>query len=98
MAEGRESRVTEMEDFLGRVRGLLISLGGLFTPEESSEVEHLIDHGELGEALRAMAWIIVEEDKRVPAPAITAILELSTGLVEESHMPDGLRNHVLPDD
>lgn len=87
--------MTEHEDFIGRVRGLVVSLWGILSSEECAEVEHLIEHDELGEALRALAWIIVEEDKRVPPDAITAIEEMSEGLVDEEHMPPTLRQHVL---
>lgn len=90
-----ESWMTEQEDFVGRVRGLVISLLGILSHDESDEVERLIDHGELGEALRALAWIIVEEGKRVPSEAIDAIEELSEGLVVKEHMPSTLREHVL---
>lgn len=87
--------MTEQEDFVGRVRGLVISLLGILSHDESDEVERLIDHGELGEALRSLAWIIVEEGKRVPSEAIDAIEELSEGLVVKEHMPSTLRECVL---
>ncbi len=85
--------MSEMDDFLGRVRALLISLHGVLTAEECSEVEHLIDHGELGEGLRTLAWIIVEQDKKVPSQCIAALLDLSTGLVAPEDMPPKLENH-----
>lgn len=84
--------MSEMDDFLGRVRGLLVSLHGVLTAEECSEVEHLIDHGEAGEGLRALAWIIVEQGKEVPSQCIDALLDLSAGLVAPEDMPQGLRS------
>jgi len=86
--------VTEQEQFVGRARDLVVSLRGILASEECAEVEHLIDRDEVGEALRALAWIIVEEDKRVPAEVVTAINELSRGLVAEEHMPPNLKDHV----
>lgn len=49
-----------MDDYVGRLRGLIIALEGIVSAAACDEVEHLIDHGEGGEAMRALAWIIVE--------------------------------------
>jgi hypothetical protein len=87
--------LSEQDDFVGRVRGLVIGLWGYLSADECAEVEHLIDHDEIGEALRALAWIIVEEDKRVPASSIATIRELVDGLVEPEHMPDNLDDHAV---
>lgn len=86
--------MSEQDDFVGRVRGLVIGLSGHLSAAECAEVEHLIDHGEIGEALRAIAWIIVEEDKRVPASCITTLRELGDGLVAPEHMPNELDEHA----
>lgn len=83
-----------MDDFHGEVRGLIISLGDHLSSEECAEAEHLLDHGEPGEALRALAWMIVEEEKRVPARQIDAIERLADGLVAPEDMPPDLRAHV----
>ena len=82
------------DEFAGRVRGLVISLSGIFTPDECREVEHFIDHDEAGEALITLAWIIVEEDKRIPSETLAAIRDLSRGLMSEKDMPLGLDDHV----
>ena len=83
----------DLEDYLSRVNQLLVFVSPLLTQAEEVEVKHLIDHDECGEALRALAWIIVEEDKRVPASAITAIRDLSYGLVAEEDLPADLDQH-----
>jgi hypothetical protein len=67
--------MSELEDFVGRVRGLLISLHGILTSTESSEVEYLIDHGEPGESAYSPCWIIVDRDKKIPVEAYEAIRE-----------------------
>jgi hypothetical protein len=85
----------DRDDFVGRLRGVVVSLWGTLSSEECAEVEHLIEHDELGEALRTLAWIIVEEDKRVPAEVVTRIEELAFGLVEPRHMPTALQDHML---
>jgi hypothetical protein len=42
---------------------------------------------------RTLAWIVVEENKRIPASAIAAIRELSQGLVAEDDLPETLDSH-----
>jgi hypothetical protein len=86
--------MSDLEDYLGRVRGLLISLANRLTPGEQKEVEHLIDHGEPAEAMRDLAWLIVEENKMVPAATIVALRALTSGLIEEKDMPTDLENHI----
>lgn len=88
--------MSDRDEFVGRVRGLLISLSGTLSAEEGAEVEHLIEHDEVGEALRTLAWIIVEEDKRISQQAYDAIRELSASLVAEEHMPRDLSAYIAP--
>jgi hypothetical protein len=85
--------MTSLENYLLRVRNLLTSVSGVLTDAEQAEVSHLIDHDECGEALRTLAWIVVEENKRIPASAIAAIRELSQGLVAEGDLPETLDFH-----
>lgn len=86
--------MTPLEDYLRRVRELLASLSGSLTDAERAEVLHLIDHDECGEALRTLAWIVVEEDKRIPTTAIAAIRELSHGLVADDDLPENLDSYA----
>jgi hypothetical protein len=79
-----------VEHYLRRVRDLLSSVAAILTHDEQAEVSYLVDHGEPAEALRTLAWIIVEEDKRVPAAALAAIKDLTAGLVDEKDLPDRL--------
>jgi hypothetical protein len=71
--------MSDLDDYLGRVRALLVSLANCLTPGEQEEVEHLIEHGEPAEAMRALAWIIVEERMMVPAESIAALFDLTSG-------------------
>ena len=80
----------DFDDVIGRLRGLIISLGGILTSEESAEVEHFIEHGEFGEALRALAWLIVEENKRVSAETILVIRDLAKQMGIEKELPGNL--------
>lgn len=86
--------MSDREEFRSRVLDLLESLEGVLNGLEIREIQHLVDHNEIGEALRSLAWIIVEEKKRISADALAAIRELSAGLVAEEHMPPGLDLHV----
>ena len=90
-----KSQYELMVDYVRRVRALLHSTRNIFTESELAECEHLIDHDEPAEGLRALAWIIVEEKKKVPAETITGIRALTEGLIEEEHMPPDLDSYVL---
>jgi hypothetical protein len=79
--------MTSLDNYLHQVRQLLASVAPNLTETEQAEVAYLIDHDECGEAIRTLAWIVVEENKRIPASAIAAIRELSEGLIEEMDFP-----------
>jgi hypothetical protein len=81
----------DFEELAGRVRGIVISLSGLLTDAECAEVEHFLDHGEHGEALHTLAWLIVEEGKRV---ALEAIRELAGQMDMEHELPVALSEHA----
>jgi hypothetical protein len=82
--------VSELDAYVGRVRGLLISIAARLSLLECGEVEHLIEHGEPAEGMRALAWIIVEGHKKVPAETVAALRDLTSGFIEDEHMPPGL--------
>jgi hypothetical protein len=78
----------------GRLRGLVISLGNVLSSEEAADIEESIEHAEFGEALRTLAWIIVEANKQIPISGLTEIEALATLMEIAEEMPDGLRGHV----
>ena len=82
--------VGDMEHYLGRVRGVLISLADRLTPQEAAEVEDFISHGEPAEGLRTLAWILVEEHKTAPARTIADLRSLTAGLILDEDMPQHL--------
>jgi len=92
--DDEKAAVTEFETFVARIRELVWSLHALLTPDERSEVEHLIDHGEPSEALRTLAWIIVDDDKRVAPRALLTLRELSAGLVDALDLPPNLERQA----
>ena len=86
------------EDYIGRCRGLLISLGDVLSEEDSSWVEHLIDHGEAPEAMVSLAHIVVDNNMRIPAQAIQSMRDLASDLVPDEAWPPNLDSHALIED
>ena len=87
--------MNEFEQFVERVRALVHCLDNILTPDQCARIEHLISHDEHGEALRALAWIIVEERKFVPPQVVADIRSLSDGLVDDADMPPNLDEHII---
>jgi hypothetical protein len=87
--------MTSPEQYLTRMKGLLDAVSVVLSPEERDEIQHLIDHGEPAEGVRALAWIIVDGDKYVSPHVIAEIRTLSEGLVPEQYLPPHLDEHVL---
>ncbi|HEX9969067.1 MAG TPA: hypothetical protein VGB03_02935 [Acidimicrobiales bacterium] len=87
----------EHEEWIGRIRGLVISLedAGILSSSECEQVTEYVDHGEAGDGVRLLAWIIVEEGKKVPVEVVDAIESLSEDVVLPEHMPPTLRDHVV---
>jgi hypothetical protein len=80
----------DFDVLLGLLHGLLISLGPALSPDEVDEVSELLDHAELGEALRTLAWLIVEEEKVVPHASIGQIESLAIRMRMTDELPVGL--------
>lgn len=84
--------MSAMEDYLGRVRGVVIAASD-YLPQGSLETAvRMVDHGEPPEALIQLAWAIVAEDARVPSWVIDAIYDLGASINDPGHLPPGLRN------
>jgi hypothetical protein len=83
----------DFDEILGRIRGLLISLGSTLSPDESAEVDELLDHAELGEALRTLAWLIVEEGKKVTMTDVREIQSLARQMGIGDELPGTLIEH-----
>jgi len=86
-----------MNDYLAQVKQLISSCSKVFTQSEMAEIEHLIDHDELAEGLRTMAWIIHDENKSVDRSIVESIFALTEGLVLEEHLPPNFRNYANVD-
>jgi hypothetical protein len=86
--------MTDLHVYLQRVHALVASISLELTDAELAEVNHLIDHNECGEALRTLAWIVVDEKKHIPIAAAKDIRDLSRGLVAEEDLPSNLEQHA----
>jgi hypothetical protein len=86
--------MSDLKDYLRRVREVLQSARHVLSDADVAEVEHLIRHDEPAEGLRCLAWIIVEGNKRVPAATISGIRTLTAGIVDPSDLPSSLDLHI----
>ena len=89
--------MTSPEEFSGRLRGFVISVADYIAPDEANLVMHLIDHGEGGEAMLTLAWIIVESNWRVPSEHLADLRALAkaTGVADE--LPEELDRNAVVD-
>jgi len=88
---------TDFDEILGLLRGLLISLEPALATDEIEEVAEPLDHAELGEALRTLAWLIVEEDKVVARADIGQIEKLAVRMGIADELPPGFGQRGLGD-
>lgn len=96
-AEEPVMSTTDFDELLGRIRGLLVSLGSVLSSEESAEVDELLDHAELGEALRTLTWLIVEEEKQVPNADVSEIDSLAVRMEMSNELPETLSQRGVGD-
>lgn len=79
-------------DYMDKVRRTIETASRYLTPEELEEPQHLIDHNEAPIGLGILGWIIVQNDKMVPASVISGIRELGDG-----DLPAKLDDHAIPE-
>jgi|GEM_PF-2662144 len=70
-----------------RLQAIMVGVRVALEPEKLRVAERLAHHGEYGEALYAIAWLVVEEDARVSAPVLTEIVALSREMGTEKDLP-----------
>ncbi|HET7475118.1 MAG TPA: hypothetical protein VFJ97_03735 [Dermatophilaceae bacterium] len=86
---------TDFDEVNGRIRGLVIALSGVLSANEAGEVEEFLEHAELGEALRTLAWIVVEEKKLIALADLMEMQLLADRLGITGELPEGLSDHVV---
>ncbi len=74
----------------GHLRGLLVSLDRSLSKAESAEVADLVDHDEFGEALLTLAWLLVEEEKKVGLQELDEIRSLAKLMKISQELPESL--------
>ena len=84
-----------LEEYLGRVREALSSAESHLSMEGVAEARRLVDHGEPAEGMCILAWVIVNEDARVPRRLIDEIKYLAGEIVRSEDMPAMLDRHGL---
>jgi hypothetical protein len=80
-----------------RVRKVLDDLAEQLSINEKAEVEHLIEHSEIVEAVRTLAWIIADEKKLISRNIHAEIMALAEGTVPAEQMPLGFSDCIRPD-
>lgn len=92
--ERAEEPVTTPEEYLGRVRATVRWAERYIPADRIEEVHQLIDHGEPAEGLCSLAWVIVNEQTKVPLDLIQAILRHTDGLIDDEFMPPNLDDYA----
>jgi len=85
--------MSELEDYLGRVRAIMWRAAEYVSAAGLAEAQRLVDHGEPAEGMCSLAWAIVNEDVRVPMDLVRDIREHAADLVSNEFMPEHLENH-----
>lgn len=84
----------DFDEISGRIRGLIIALSGALSADEAGEVEEFLEHAELGEALRTLAWIVVEENKQIAVAYLGEMQSLAERMGMADELPGGLPDQV----
>lgn len=85
------------EKYLEHVHALIDGVRSNLSEGEVSEVLHLVNHDEPAEGLRALAWIIHDEEKRVSPEVVGDILTLIDGMVSEEDLPPNFKYYGASD-
>jgi hypothetical protein len=88
---------TQQTLFVRQVRDLVTVVSARLSATAGAEAMHLVEHNEHGEALRTLAWCVVNENTYISQQAYDELRNLSQGLVAASDMPESLAQHIKPD-
>jgi len=81
------------EDYAGRVQAIIWEASKYIPAAGIQRVQHLVDHGEPAEGMCSLAWIIVNEQCRVPVDLIRDIRLHAAVLVDDRFMPEDLDDY-----
>jgi hypothetical protein len=79
--------MSDLDEFVGRLRGLVMSVADAFAPDETGLIMHLIDHDEGGEAMLTLAWIAVENGRSLTDEAVQSLVRFATHLGVAGDLP-----------
>ena len=83
------------DQYVERVRALVRD-AKVFLPQSNFRSVHsLVEYGEPVEGIVSLAWLIVNDDGRVPMPLIKLIREYTEGWLEGDDLPSNLDSHGL---
>jgi hypothetical protein len=85
--------LSDLEVYLGKVQATVWSASTYVSAAGLAEAQRPVDHGEPAEGMCVLAWVIVNEDVRVPASLIRDIRTLSEELVPADDLPATLDDH-----
>ena len=88
--------MSALEDYQGRVEGLLIEAEDYLSSSQIREPWNLVKHGEPAEGLAMLAWVISEGRIPVDRHIIEGIRSMTEGLVESDDLPSDLDTWALP--
>ncbi len=84
-----------LDDYMGRCKGLVISVAESLPSENVGWAMHLIDHGEPAEGLASLAWSIESASGPVDGDVAALIIELIDGLVPIEALPPSVQEAAL---
>lgn len=87
--------MSDLEAYFDRVRAAIWSASIYVSDAGLSEAQRLVEHGEPAEGMSVLAWVIVNEDVRVPVSLIRDIRALSEELVPADDLPATLDDHGI---
>ena len=90
--------MSDLEAYLGRVQATVWSASTYVSAAGLAEAQRLVDHGEPAEGMCVLAWVIVNEDVRVPPDVIGSIRALSEELIPSEELPGTLDDHAMGED
>jgi hypothetical protein len=80
--------------FLMRFRVLLAGLRDTIGVRDADRIELIVNHGEPGDALVELAWLIVNRDIRIDRSQYDTIMELVDGFPDRQFFPESLELQV----
>lgn len=83
------------DELRGQLHGLLVSLSPRLAADDTGEISDLIDHDEFGEALRTLAWLIVEGGLRVESRNLDRVRRLAAEMDMTDELPDFATVHSV---